>query len=59
MGGLQASPPGASSLTFLALWISTDAWDGFHDPTQAGVAGGGGRLAWYHKLALGCSDSFS
>jgi hypothetical protein len=60
MGGLQASPPGASPLTVLALcWISTDAvgWVP-RDPTQAGVAGGG-RLAWYHKLALGWSDSFS
>jgi hypothetical protein len=43
MGGLQASPPGASPLTVLALcWISTDAvgWVP-RDPTQAGVAGGG------------------
>ena len=60
MGGLQASPPGASPLTVLALcWISTDACGvGSTRPNPSGSCRGG-RLAWYHKLALGWSDSFS
>jgi hypothetical protein len=44
-----------STFTFLALWMSTDAWGGFHDPTQAEGAWGP-RLAWYQARPLGWSD---
>ena len=59
MGGLQASPR-QEPVHLLSSPSGFQPMPGMGSTTQPKrELPGGGRLAWYHKLALGCSDSFS